>query len=67
MLAIYSIASLKRFCVFVVFRSQHQLAFHSAFERATARVVYRQDWETQRPLIMQKNKWESCPGEVLIS
>ena len=43
------------------------MKFHSAFERAAARVVYRSDWETQRPAIMRKNKWSSCPGEVMIS
>lgn len=63
-----------------------QLKFHSAFERATARVVYRdvrprtsqppvpctdvpvrpQDWGTQRPAIMKKNNWTTCPSEVLI-
>ena len=43
------------------------MKFHSAFERAAARVVYRSDWETQRPAIMRKNKWKTCPGEVMIS
>ena len=67
-------------------RSPHQLKFHSAFERATARVLYRdvrqppthpplfctdvlvclQDWGTQRPSIMKKNNWPTCPSEVLI-
>ena len=47
-------------------RSQHQLAFHSAFERSTARVIYREDWGTQRPNIMRKNAWKTCPSEVLI-
>ena len=72
-------------------RSPHQLKFHSAFERATARVIYRdvrlpslpppsllpcshtltavlcsQDWGTQRPNIMRKNNWDTCPSEVLI-
>ncbi len=44
----------------------HQMKFHSAFERAAARVVYRSDWETQRPAIMRKNNWKTCPGEVMI-
>lgn len=48
-------------------RSPHQLKFHSAFERATARVIYRQDWATMRPAIMKKNGWPTCPSEVLIS
>ena len=48
-------------------RSAHQMRFHSAFERATARVVYRADWETQRPAIMKKQGWRTCPGEVMIS
>ena len=48
-------------------RSPHQMRFHSAFERATARVTYRADWETQRPAIMKKHEWKSCPGEVMIS
>ena len=48
-------------------RSPHQLKFHSAFERATARVIYRDDWGTQRPAIMKKNNWPTCPSEVLIS
>ena len=48
-------------------RSPHQLKFHSAFERATARVIYREDWGTQRPNIMRKNNWDTCPSEVLIS
>lgn len=47
-------------------RSAHQLKFHSAFERATARVIYRDDWGTQRPAIMEKNGWETCSSEVLI-
>lgn len=67
-------------------RSPHQMRFHSAFERATARVLYRdvrqppihphlfctdvlvclQDWGTQRPAIMRKNNWDTCPSEVLI-
>ena len=65
-----------------------QIKFHSAFERSTARVIYKdvracayharycslltqrhawlQDWGTQRPAIMAKNKWASCSSEVLI-
>ena len=48
-------------------RSPHQMRFHSSFERASARVVYRADWETQRPAIMKKHGWKTCPGEVMIS
>lgn len=48
-------------------QSPHQLKFHSAFERAAARVIYRQDWATMRPAIMKKNGWPTCPSEVLIS
>ena len=48
-------------------RSAHQLKFHSAFERSTARIIYREDWGTQRPAIMKRNGWTSCPSEVLIS
>lgn len=47
-------------------RSAHQLQFHSAFERSTARVIYRDDWGTQRPAIMKKNGWATCSSEVLI-
>ncbi len=48
-------------------RSDHQMRFHSAFERATSRVIYKEDWGTQKPAIMQKNGWETCSSEVLIS
>ena len=48
-------------------RSPHQVAFHSAFLRSTARVVYKDDWSTQRPAIMAKNGWDKCSSEVLIS
>ena len=51
----------------MLLQSPHQLKFHSAFERATARVIYRQDWATMRPAIMKKNGWPTCPSEVLIS
>jgi hypothetical protein len=47
-------------------RSAHQLRFHSAFERSTARVLYKTDWGTQRPAIMKKNGWEKCSSEVMI-
>ena len=48
-------------------RSPHQLRFHSAFERCTARIIYRDSWSTQRPQIMSHNGWVSDSSEVLIS
>ena len=48
-------------------RSDHQRAFHSAFERCVARVLFRQEWAAQRPAIMRHHKWERCNSEVLIS
>ena len=48
-------------------RSPHQLRFHSAFERCTARIIYRDSWSTQRPQIMQHNGWLTDSSEVLIS
>lgn len=53
-------------CLSPVSQSPHQLKFHAAFERAAARVIYRDSWSTQRPLIMKKWGWKTCPGEVLI-
>lgn len=47
-------------------RSAHQLRFHSAFERSTARIIYKEDWGTQRPAIMRKNGWDKCSSEVMI-
>ena len=47
-------------------RSAHQLEFHENFFKASARVMYKDDWGVQKPRIMQKHGWESCPGEVLI-
>lgn len=47
-------------------RSAHQLEFHENFFKASARVMYKDDWGVQKPAIMQKHGWESCPGEVLI-
>ena len=44
-----------------------QLKFHAAFERAAARVIYKDSWGTQRPAIMKKHNWKTTPGEVLIS
>ena len=41
--------------------------FHQAFMKAAARVIYKGDWETDRPMIMEKYGWERCNSEVLIS
>ena len=35
--------------------------------KAAARVIYRGDWETDRPMIMDKFGWTKCNSEVLIS
>jgi len=48
-------------------RSAQQLEFHQAFMKAAARVIYRGDWETDRPMIMDKFGWSKCNSEVLIS
>ena len=48
-------------------RSAQQLEFHQAFMKAAARVIYRGDWETDRPMIMDKFGWTKCNSEVLIS
>lgn len=48
-------------------RSHHQLEFHNAFLRATARVIYRADWATARPFIMKKHGWKLASSEVMIS
>ena len=48
-------------------RSRQQLAFHDCFIRATSRVMYKKDWSTAKPVIMEKNKWSKCPSEILIS
>jgi hypothetical protein len=47
-------------------RSAQQLEFHQAFMKAAARVIYRGDWETDRPMIMDKYGWNKCNSEVLI-
>lgn len=47
-------------------RSAQQLEFHQAFMKAAARVIYRGDWETDRPMIMDKFGWTKCNSEVLI-
>ena len=43
------------------------LQFHQAFMKAAARVIYKGEWETERPMIMEKYGWERCNSEVLIS
>jgi hypothetical protein len=48
-------------------RSDHQLTFHSAFERCVARVLYKDEWTTQRISIMKVNDWTSTPSEVMVS
>lgn len=48
-------------------RSAHQLRFHSSMIRCVARVIYRTDWGSHRPLIMAKNGWKTCPSEVMVS
>ena len=35
--------------------------------KAAARVIYKGDWETDRPMIMDKYGWTKCNSEVLIS
>lgn len=48
-------------------RSTQQIRFHDAFIRACSRVLYRNDWATNRPQIMKHNGWNSSPSEILIS
>jgi len=48
-------------------RSTQQIRFHDSFIRACSRVIYRDDWATNRPAIMGANKWKKCPSEILIS
>lgn len=48
-------------------RSEHQLQFHSAFERCVSRVVYKGEWASERTSIMQHNHWEKANSEVMIS
>ena len=48
-------------------RSAHQIRFHSSMIRCVVRVLYRADWATQAPVIMQRNGWDRCPSEVLVS
>jgi len=48
-------------------RSDQQLSFHDAFLKATARVLYRDDWATSKPAILAKNGWQKVCSEVCIS
>ena len=48
-------------------RSPHQLRFHDAFLRATARVIYRADWSRRESEIKKKHGWDKTPSEILIS
>ena len=48
-------------------RSAQQLDFHAAFMKASARVIYRSSWATDRPAIMAAHGWETSNSEVLIS
>ena len=48
-------------------RSTQQIRFHDSFIRACSRVLYRNDWATNRPAIMKHNGWDSSPSEILIS
>jgi hypothetical protein len=48
-------------------RSRQQVRFHDAFIRATSRVIYKEDWDSSRPRIVQRNGWEKTPSEILIS
>lgn len=48
-------------------RSRQQVRFHDAFIRATSRVIYKSDWSSSRPRIVEKNGWEKTPSEILIS
>jgi hypothetical protein len=48
-------------------RSAQQLEFHEAFMKAAARVIYKGDWETDRPMIMERFGWSKSNSEVLIS
>ena len=51
----------------VHFRSAQQLEFHEAFFRACGRVIYKDNWGTDKPQIMKAEGWTKCNSEVLIS
>lgn len=48
-------------------RSAQQLSFHNAFQIATSRILYKQDWALRKPDIVKKNGWGESFSEVLIS
>jgi hypothetical protein len=48
-------------------RSVHQLQFHAAFERSSARIIYRDSWNTDKPNIMAAHGWDKVSSEVMIS
>ena len=48
-------------------RSAQQLEFHEAFFRACGRVIYKDNWATDKPQIMKAEGWTKCNSEVLIS
>ena len=48
-------------------RSPHQVRFHEAFIRASARAIYGDEWKIHRDPIMRHNKWPTARSEVLIS
>jgi hypothetical protein len=48
-------------------RSEQQKQFHEAYTRACARVLYKDDWKTAAPAIMEDNGWARCPSEIMIS
>ena len=50
-----------------VLTAAQQLEFHEAFKKATSRVIYKKDWETSKPRILEKHGWKNVKGEVLIS
>ena len=48
-------------------RSQNQVQFHEAFLTACARVIFKEDWGLQSPVIMKKMGWKRKFSEVMIS
>lgn len=48
-------------------RSPQQVDFHRAFEQATLRVLFREDWAFSRPAILAKLGIEDGASEVMIS
>ena len=48
-------------------RSNHQMQFHAAFERACSRIIYKEEFPVHFSSIMRHNNWDTVNGEVLIS